>query len=87
MNMNEADIIGYVRSLRKLVAILDSIGFPIFELSKDEELGKLITNKLILNTNITTDNIHKLIQRIEKSKRYKEAVRNMCGLTIGDMDD
>ena len=44
--MVDADLISAIRSIRNLVATLDSIGFPVTELCKDEELEEIIIKDL-----------------------------------------
>ncbi|KKM04808.1 hypothetical protein LCGC14_1760550 [marine sediment metagenome] len=80
--MNDADIISHIRNLRKLVVTLDAIGFPINEFSEDEELSKMVSVKLPKEITNTSTKIHQFIQKVEKSKRYKEAVKNLCGVKV-----
>jgi hypothetical protein len=80
--MNDADIISHIRNLRRLVATLDAIGFPIQELINDQAYTKLVAAKLPKYVTKASVGIHQLIQNIEKSKRYKEAVKNMCGVKV-----
>lgn len=78
--MTDADIISSIRSLRQLVSTLDSIGFPV-DVIDDSELNRLVPKTLPGKVKTVSSNIHGLIQKIEKSKRYKEAIKN---LTSGD---
>jgi len=80
--MLDADIISCVRRLRRLVVTLDSIGFPIRELLTDEDIGKLVNKKLPDKVLSTSSDVHFLIQNIEKSKRYKDAIQNLCGIKV-----
>jgi hypothetical protein len=82
--MDDADIISHVRNLRRLVSTLDSIGFPVEEIINDPEFIKMFSKKLPDSINKVSSNIHLLVKRIEKSKRYKEAVKNLCGVKVRD---
>lgn len=82
--MNDADIISHVRSLRKLVVTLDALGFPIHELENDVEFSKYVLKRLPKDISKVSFRIHQLVQNIEKSKRYKEAIKNLSG--TGDDD-
>lgn len=77
--MIDADIISAVRKIRQLVTTLDSIGFPVHELSEDEDLTRVVNKKKIEKriTDLSSD-IHLLLQRVEASKKYKDAVANLC---------
>jgi len=80
--MQDAEVLSCVRRLRRLVVTLDSIGFPVRELVEDEEIGKLVKDELpnqILN--VSTE-VHLLVQNIEKSKKYKTVIQNLCGLKL-----
>jgi len=77
--MDDADIISHVRSLRRLVVTLDAIGFPVHELDNDVEFNKQILVSLPKDISKISYRIHQLVQNIEKSKRYKEAIRNLSG--------
>jgi len=76
--MNEvssADLIAAIRQIRKLVVTLDAIGFPARSLYADEELSKLIPNGLSSKVVNIAYEIHNMLQELEKSKRYRESVR------------
>jgi len=85
MKINDADLISILRSLRRLTATLDSIGYPARQLEEDDELAthlpRGINNKI---TGVASD-VHNMIQKIENTKRYKDAVRQLCG--IKEIDD
>lgn len=78
--MLDADIIVVVRRLRKLVSTLDSIGFPIKELSEDEDLSQLVSNNLHTKVIKVSGEIHNTLQNIEKSKKYKDVVKRLCNI-------
>lgn len=72
--MNDADIVASVRQTRKLLVVLDSIGFPIKNFYLDPELTHLIPKGLpskIVNVAAT---IHHMLTVIEKSQRYRVAI-------------
>ena len=77
------DIIASIRSMRKMIITLDSLVLPISELVKDEEIAKNIPKNLDVEIIATTTKIHVMLQGIEKSKRYKEAVKNLCDVKEG----
>lgn len=78
LTMDESDIIASVRSIRKLVVTLDSLGLPITALLSDEELSKEIPTDLSSRIKEVASDVHSLLQSIEKNKRYKEAVKHLC---------
>ena len=83
--ISEADLIAIIRSLRHLTATLDSIGYQTKQLEADEELAAHITRGINSKiTGVATD-IHNMVQRLENTKRYKDAVRQLC--CIKETDD
>jgi len=76
--MTDADIIVIVRQLRKLVATLDSIGFPAKSLYADEEMSLLIPSGLSSKLAGVTVDIYTLLQNIEKNRKYRDAVKQLC---------
>jgi hypothetical protein len=81
MQVPEADLIVAVRGIRKLVVALDSIGFPLQDLLKDDELKKVIPKDLARKINSTASGIHTMLQKVEHSKRYKDAVFKLCNVS------
>lgn len=74
--------------------MLDSIGFPLQDLLKDDEFKKLIPKDLAKKINVTASGIHTTLQKIEHSKRYKDAIYKLCSVSErkvfildGDDDD
>ena len=82
--MDNADLISSIRIIRKLVSTLDSLGVPIKELREDEDLNKLVPKTLFDRTIKVSGDIHRVLQRIENSKRYKNAVKQLLGKEIRD---
>jgi hypothetical protein len=82
--MENADLISSIRTMRKLVSTLDSLGMPLKELRKDEDLGKLVPKTLFDRTIKISGDIHRVLQRIEGSKKYKNAVKTLLGKEIRD---
>ncbi len=82
--IEDADLIGAVKNLRRLVSYLDSIGFPVKELANDHELIRLIPKDLQKQLISTSGSIHAMLQNIEKSDRYKQAVKNLCFVKVSD---
>jgi len=80
--MVDAEIISCIRKLRRLVVTLDSIGFPIRELLTDDEISRLVHKKLPDKLLGVSSDIHLLVQNIEKSKKYKDAIQNLSGIKI-----
>lgn len=80
MQMPDADLISSVRGIRNLVAVLDSIGYPLQDLSNDKELSVLISKDLIKKIKSTASDIHSTLQKIENSKRYKDCVYRLCNI-------
>ena len=78
--MHDADLISSVRKLRRLVSTLDSIGFPIHELAEDGDIARLVGKKLPNKVLSVSTDVHNLLQNIEKTKRYKEAVKSLCSV-------
>jgi len=78
--MTDAELIVAIRGMRKLVVALDSIGFPIQDLTKDKELGKLVPKDMSKRLASVTSDIHSVLQKIEHSKRYKDAVYTLCNV-------
>lgn len=78
--VNDADIITSIRNIRNIVVALDSIGFPIEDILKDEEIAEEIPEDLPQRIINLSSEIHNVLQNIEKSKRYKEAVKNLCDI-------
>jgi len=76
--MNDADIISAVKHVRKLIVTLDAIGFPVKLLSEDDELSKLVPKGLPSKIVNLASEVHILLQKIEKSVKYKEAIKNLC---------
>ena len=74
----DADIITSVRSIRKLVVTLDSLGFPISEISKDKEIVDEIPDGISEEISSIASKIHSMLQNIEKSKRYRDAIKHLC---------
>ncbi len=62
----DVDIITSIRSIRKLIVTLDSLGFPISEISKDEEISKEIPDEISKDINKIAGRIHTMLQNIEK---------------------
>lgn len=81
MQIPDAELIVAVRGIRKLVVVLDSIGFPLQDLMKDDELKKIIPKDLAKKISTTASGIHNTLQNIEHSKRYKDAVYSLCNVT------
>ena len=76
--MVDADLISAIRNIRHLVATLDSIGFSVTELCKDEELEEIVVKDLPDKIKSMSSDIHAMIQRTEKGKRYRDAVQKLC---------
>lgn len=85
--MDDADLISSLRRLRKLTSTLDSIGYPVRELSQDEELKDLISEDLYERIVNVSQEIHSTLQNIERSKRYKGAVVRLCNIKMRGEDD
>lgn len=76
--MNDADIISAIKHIRKLIVTLDAIGFPVNLLSNDEEISKMIPKNLPSKIINLASEIHIMLQKIEKSGKYKNAVKLLC---------
>lgn len=79
--MTDAELIVAIRGIRKLVVALDSIGFPMQDLAKDKDITKLIPKDMSRRISSLTSDIHSVLQKIEHSKRYKDAVYTLCSVT------
>ena len=76
--LSDADTIAAVKQLRKMVALLDSLGFPTKLFYEDDELIDLVPKGLPSKiVNVTAD-IHHMLVNIEKSQKYKNAVKTLC---------
>jgi hypothetical protein len=82
--MNDADLITTIRSVRRLVATLDSIGFPIKNLVADPEISELIPDGLHKRVVDVSMEIHSALQVVEKSKIYKDTVKRVCNIRERD---
>ncbi len=82
--MNDAELIASVRSMRKLIMTLDSIGFQTSHLTKDAEIARLVPKRLTKGLKTVTTDIHTTLQKIEKNERYKGAVKR---LNVKGLDD
>lgn len=78
--MTDAELIVAIRGIRKLVVALDSIGFPIQDLLKDKEMKKLVPKDIAKRLISITSDIHSILQNIEHSERYKDAVYKLCNV-------
>ncbi len=80
--MTDADLISSVRNLRRLVVALDSINFPVVEMSGDEDksISDLIPKGLSGRIKKVSTEVHRTLQNIEHSKRYKNAVKTLCSI-------
>jgi len=78
--ISDADIITSVRSIRKLVTTLDSLGFPISDIIKDEEMAEEIPKDMPKKVAVLASEIHTMLQDIEKSKRYRDAIKRLCDI-------
>jgi len=78
--MKDEDIIGAVRSMRKLVSTMDSLGFPTKQLLQDEELAEFIEKDLPIRISKISSEIHDTLQSVEKSKRYREVIKRLCDI-------
>lgn len=76
--MNDADIIGAVKHIRKLIVTMDAIGFPVKLLAEDEELSKFMPKNLPVKVVNLAGEVHIMLQKIEKSSRYKDAIKRLC---------
>jgi hypothetical protein len=76
--MSEADIIAAVKQLRRIVTTLDTIGFPTKMLSEDDDLGPLVPKGLPAKIVNVAGDIHHMLVGIEKSQKYKNAIKNLC---------
>ena len=82
--MVDVELITAIRNLRKLVAVLDSIGLPFKDLSQDHDIAILLSKDLNKNLKKVAADIHSTLQKIEKSKRYKDAVMAYCNVKVRD---
>ncbi len=76
--MTDADLISTIRQLRKLIAVLDSVGYITKALDEDSELSSHVPRGLhdrIINVAST---IHHMLMGIEKGNRYKQAAAKLC---------
>jgi DNA-binding transcriptional MerR regulator len=80
--MVDVELITAIRSLRKLIVTLDSIGLPLKELVSDEEIATMISKDLSKNLKKVASDIHSALQKIEKSKRYKDAIMLYCDVKV-----
>lgn len=80
---SDTDVISAVKNTRRLIVTLDSFGFPLEDLLKDEEISKCIPRNLYKEINTVATKIHKTLQCIEKSKRYKEIASNIIKNRFG----
>ena len=76
--IDNAEFISIMRQLRKTVANLDTIGYAVDQLLEDEELVSIIPHKIADRVIHTTGEIHNMLQKIEGSKRYKDATNMLC---------
>lgn len=81
MHIPDVEIIVAVRGIRKLIVLFDSIGLPVQDLLKDEEFKKMVPKDLDKKINVTTSSIHTMLQKLEHSKRYKDAVSTLCDVS------
>lgn len=79
--MNDAEFIVAVRGIRKLIVTLDSIGFPIKDLLSDPDAEKIIPKDLNKRISSMAAEIHKLLQDIEHSKKYKDTIYKICNVS------
>jgi hypothetical protein len=80
MKMNDADLISTVRAMRRLTITLDSIGYPARQLEEDEEIATHLPKGINAKITGVAADVHNMIQKIENTKRYKDALRQLCGL-------
>ena len=78
--INDADLISIIRQLRQLTITLDSIGYPTRQLEDDEDLAHLLPKGINSKITSVASDVHNMIQKIENSVRYKEAIKQLCGL-------
>lgn len=79
--MTDAELIVVIRNIRKLIVTLDSIGFPIQDLSNDKDIINLIPKDMSKRIVEITSMIHSMTQKIEHSKRYRNAIYKLCSIT------
>jgi hypothetical protein len=78
--VKDADIITAVRRLRRLITTFDSIGFPVKSFYDDDELSDLIPDGLPSKIVDVSSDLHIMIQDIEKSKAYKDAIKRLLAV-------
>ena len=78
LQVTDADLIAMVRQIRKLIIAMDSIGFPARLLYADDELSQLIPTGLPSKIVDVAFEIHDMLQEIENSRRYKDAIKQCC---------
>ena len=69
--ITDTDLVSSVRDVRKLITVLDSIGFQVVNLNNDEELSILIPDNLQNNLIDLTKDMHNMVQIIEKSNSIR----------------
>ena len=77
-SMSDADVIAAVKHLRRIVTTLDAMGFPVKLLSEDDDLKSLVPKGLPGHIINVASDIHHMLVNIEKSSKYKTAVKNLC---------
>jgi len=76
--MDNADIIVIVKQIRKLVVTMDAIGFPTKLMASDEELSKILPKKMLDRIINLANDTHIMLQKIEKTNKYREAIKMLC---------
>ncbi|MCK5602817.1 hypothetical protein KAR91_13130 [Candidatus Pacearchaeota archaeon] len=82
--MNDTELIITIRSIRRLVATLDSIGFPIKSLVLDPDVNEMIPDGLHKRIVSVSTDMHGVLQTVEKSKIYKDAIKRICNVKERD---
>lgn len=78
--LSDVEIITSIRSIRRIVNTLDSLGFPVNDIIKDEEMAEEIPADMPDKIVNLASEIHTMLQNVENSKRYKDAVRRICDI-------
>lgn len=78
--MDDTELIVAVRRMRQLVTTLDAVGYPVMELAKDDEISDIMSDDLHTKIIKTAKEVHVSLQDIEKSKRYKDAIKRVCNI-------
>lgn len=73
--MQDVNIIGVVKDMRKLITTLDAFGPPIKQIIDDNSgLNDIELYERVVRL---SDDIHKYLQKIEQSEQYKKAVKKL----------